>query len=361
MVSGDKVDQNGTKTEIKGFKNCALSVIYVYINLGFYNVYTMDRLVILFVTLALLLNNISYPSEAKGGKNKPSTIRTSNVKPIPTQLPKPSSEKPSSIPNDIFQAIEAGKKYLGSQSTEKSQLETQSEYEARIAKTQSLMRQTIELSIPAESSYLYDAENQFLVVSMGSDIVSPPYVSGVKPLRSSKIELSKEQSNITCSNGYEVRFNFLHTKYIKEFYSIGIFEKKAFENENDPSWSDTLTYRTINNDGISFYGKYKDFKYGSFFFKIPMNVEEARRYISTDEKYLNKNLSFKVTLNPAFPFYKKYFFFIGNECGGKYSNDGTSLTLLGYEHFALFNMVNLKLIDLSSGRIFIDRNYTHQQ
>jgi hypothetical protein len=74
MVSGDKVAQNGTKTEIKSFKNCALGVIYVYINLGFYNVYTMDRLVILFVTLALLLNNISYPSEAKGGVNKPSTI-----------------------------------------------------------------------------------------------------------------------------------------------------------------------------------------------------------------------------------------------------------------------------------------------
>jgi hypothetical protein len=290
--------------------------------------------------------SFSKPSKVK----KPSKSR--NVESITGRKSSPQIDP---IPSDILQALQMAKQYRGSQSEQKSQLETQAQYEARIASSQSNLSE-IELTVPVDEEFNYNAEKAVIVVGMKTD-----YTHTSSSLNNQKVEkkaLRRYQKSrnistneITCTNGYGAKFNYLHTFSSDDEFGVAYVENNLYRNTNDPSWSDVKSaYGTFQ----SLYGKYD---YGSFEFKIPMNIDEVRRNITVDEKKLNDNLKFIVKLKPVFPFYVEDTYSIGSECGDKYTTNGRTYTALKQDSYALFEITNLKLVDFSNNKVLLERNY----
>jgi hypothetical protein len=317
----------------------------------------MSKFISLLITLMLLITANS--ALAKNKKPKPSN----KIDPLPTKTAPSNVSKLDSIPSDIRQLIETSKKYRGTQSIEKSQLETQAQYEARLSASQPTDLKMIELTLPVTKEFKYYADNQSLIVGLDRPDYSPisDYnEEGIRALRSAEVEISKEEHDVTCTNGYGASFSYLYTAYSSDYYGIAYYNKKEFSNKNDPSWADAIS--SSYGGYARFKDEYSDYDYGELKFKIPMSVNDVRNYITSDEKNLNGKLKFVITLRPVFPFYKENSYFIGDKCGSKDNNrGGTSLTSNGYARYSLFDIARLKLVDSSNGKILIERDYPQRK
>jgi hypothetical protein len=133
----------------------------------------------------------------------------------------------------------------------------------------------------------------------------------------------------------------------EDIYEIGYHSKDIFLNDKDPSWR--------SNEGFDIQREY-DYNNGSFSFKFSMDVAEIKNYVSLDEKVLNERLKFLVKIKPSFPYYDESDYKIGNSCEDLY--DGETYVFFGRKHQAKFDILSLKLFDSSTGKIFLERNYT---
>ena len=306
----------------------------------------MQKNILFFIAL-ICLNSIFvsdiHPSYSKPHKERKNSSSTTNAPPKPSEnsLSKFAVDYP-----DIAQAILIAKKYQGTVPVEKSQLETQSQYEARISASQPTNISPVEVIVSAKEKYYYDAEEVNFIVSM--EIDSNYNGDNIESLKTGRIYKNESKSNITCTNGYGAKFYYVHTNNELDKYSISYFKQETFENKKDPSWFDMswsssgsqpqpiskalLSSRPnsisptlapsqqplVPNPRITIDGttnpesstsnqklsdKYRDYAYQSFDFKLPMNVSDIKRYVTLDEKKLNGTLKFVLTLKPAFPFY----------------------------------------------------------
>jgi hypothetical protein len=306
--------------------------------------------------------SFSKPSKVK------KTSKSRNVESIlpntPSSTGRESSPQIDPIPSDILQVLQVAKQYKGSQSEQKSQLETQAQYEARIASSQSNLPE-IEITVPADEEFSYNAEKAVIVVGMKTDYTHTS--SSLNNQEMEKKALRRHQrsktistNEITCTNGYGAKFNYLHTFSSDDEFGIAYVKNDLYRNTNDPSWSDVKSksaYSTFKSFDYRYSSEYGKYEYGSFEFKIPMNIDEVRRNITVDEKKLNGNLKFIVNLKPIFPFYVEDTYSIGSECGEKYTTNGRTYTALKKDSYALFEITNLKLIDFSNNKVLLERNY----
>ena len=105
----------------------------------------------LFVVSNLIFTCNSSPSYSKSLKQKKTPIAEKVA-------------EPSIISPDIMQALEMARKYRGNQSTEKSQLETQPQYEARINAAQSINFNMIEVTVSTNKGLYYNADKQSIFI-----------------------------------------------------------------------------------------------------------------------------------------------------------------------------------------------------
>lgn len=301
------------------------------------------------VTLVLIILASSFPVSAKP-KPKPQKLKPLTIPPV--VLDQSLQDPTSKLPIDIRQAMEAAKKYKRSLPTEKSQLETQAQYEARLASSPLTNPDTIEVEIPVSRKLKYDADDQKLIVSMDTGFIPGLHDGKINPLKSDRVQLSSISENVTCTNGYGAKFRYRHDITKTEYYGITYYDKEIYLNKNDISWADTVksSYDHISKYGISGYGR--------FDFAISIPVSEVRNFLDAEEKMLNDKLKFVVTLKPVLPFYKKSSHYFGNACGTESSRGGYSSTSYGDDHYAIFDIKSLKLIDSFSGRTLLERNYS---
>jgi hypothetical protein len=311
-------------------------------------------------TIALVLLVATLPALARGKKTNPRTKPTTTqpaTKPTTVQPVTQQKSEWDSVPSDIRQMIELSKKYKGNLSTEKSQLETQEQYEARLTASQPTNLQSFELTLPARKRFKYYPSSQSIVISLKSGYTSQESQGkNLISLKEQTVPLSQSKRQITCKNGFGASFDYLHTISIENKYGIYLVGKESFENKRDPSWADAIErgYSSFT----SFKSEYIAHSYGELEFKLPMDVSTARSYITSDEKELNDKLKFVVTIKPLSPFYDQKYFSIGDECGGKYNNrGGTSFTLSGIAKYAIVDIINLKLVDSSTGTVLLERSY----
>lgn len=302
---------------------------------------------------------------------------------------------------DIAQAIIMAKKYKGTQPIEKSQLETQSQYEARFTASQPTNLNPIEIIVPAKETYKYDADEGNFIISIKTDYIYNE--NGYGSFKTGLVSQGRESSNITCTNGFGAKFYYQNIHYNSDRYSINYLKKELFSNREDSSWADfswatsgsrlksvsktpppkpTLVSQApppptqqplvpnprITIDGVvnpapnnpiqKLSDKYSNYAYGSFDFKLPMSVSDVRKYVTSDEKQLNGKLKFLVTIKPIFPFYRESTYYSGERCGNKYNTGGSTFTSSGMEYHALFDIVSLKLIDSSNNKILLERKYS---
>jgi hypothetical protein len=299
----------------------------------------MSRLIRWFIVLTILLNiNPALANSRKSVKTKSSPTASDSVN------------------SGIFKILERGKKYRNTQLPIKSQLETQNEYENRIAASKPNNIETIKVIVPPKAEFKYDAEDQALIVSMADNDSAPSnHIDRINVLMSDAKQLSRKVNNIICTNAYGARFNYKYTGVIRDYYGIAYFENEAFLNKNDLSWSDAILSKNFGY--TSFKSKYDDYSYGKFSFKIPISVDDARNYITSDEQNLNDKLKFVLELKPSFPFYAEDDYSLGNQCGFENSRGGFSYTWTGRTKYAIFDLSNLKIVDYSSGKIWYAKNY----
>lgn len=273
---------------------------------------------------------------------KPIAIK--KIKPIrPTAITRPATQKSfSTIRPEILEAIKNAKQHNSNQPKEKSQLETSSQYENRISEyNTSFTRNSneVEITIPAETNFSYDADKGIITVSMGKDLngkTSSSYSEyiGGKNVTKLKIDSTDYRSNfraITCTNGFGAKFNYrLSESYWKEYGFAYIDDDKYREKDS----------------------------YYNFHFAVPMTTSEVRRNITADEKNLNGNLKFIIKLKPTTPFYLERTSYSGKECGGEYTPNGGSTSTYEEDNvLALFEIVSLKLVDSSSDKVLLERTY----
>ncbi len=323
-------------------------------------------------------------------------INSNEPKTSPTASENPLSKFAADHP-DIAQAIIMAKKYKGTQPVEKSQLETQSQYEARFAASQPTNLSPIEIIVPPKEIYKYDADEGNFIVSMKQESRGNTY--DFKTLRNELVFIDTREKNVTCTNGLGAKFHYTNTTNHLDIYSINYSEKDAFKNGRDPSWGDfswavpgsktllparltvsqtppppvpiqqplvpnpRITVDRISNPEPSnpikrLSDKYSNYAYGSFDFKLPMSVSDVRGYVTSDEKNLNGKLKFLVTIKPVFPFYSESTHYSGDTCGDRYNNSGSTYVSYGDRYHAIFDIVSLKLIDSSNNKILLERKYS---
>jgi hypothetical protein len=278
---------------------------------------------------------------------------------IESNTPKASENPLSEIAADhpdIAQAIIMAKKYKGTQTIEKGRLETQSQYEARFTASQPTNLNPIEIIVPAKETYEYDADEENFIISIKTDDGS---------LKTGLVGRGRESSNITCTNGFGEKFYYEHTHSNIDYYSINYLEKELLSNKKDASWADfswttptRIRFDDVVNSVRKLNDKYSNYANGSFDFKLPMSVNDVRKYVTSDEKTLNGKLKFLVTIKPIFPFYGESTYYSGERCGDKYNTGGSTLALSGMKYHALFDIVSLKLIDSSNNKILLERKYS---
>jgi hypothetical protein len=282
-------------------------------------------------TLAIVAIFFSFitPALAKGKKPK----QPANSSPAKIIIPRVNSSKSRSVSPDILKAIETGKKYSATPIKEKSQLETQSQYEARVAASQPTDIQPVDLSISVDKTLRYNAEEQFATISI-EEIYDEGRNYGFETLKQSDfVSFQSQHGKITCSNSFGAKFYYSHTEYSYDRYAI------AYRKQNLPE-----------ADEYTEYGR-------RFAFKVPMSNNEIRNYITTDEKEFNGRLKFIVKIIPTSPFYKKESHYSGDPCPNA-SKYATSLsTSSGGMYYALFEIQSLKLVDSLTGKIFLERSY----
>jgi hypothetical protein len=245
----------------------------------------------------------------------------------PALIPSSFKSPLDTIPNEILQAIKNAKKYKDDLASEKSQLETQAQYEARVAASLPNNLRAIDLVLPVEEIFNYDAEKQTITISINGGHSFDRDGNEFKKLMAGYIRKDSYKNNVTCTNGYGASFKYLNTTHDYNNYIIAYSQKDISDNLN------SIT--------------------------IPMSVSEARNYITLDEKKLNTKLKFSVKLKPIFPFYKEDSYYRGNECGDKYNDrGGTNSIWTGNTYSALFSIINFKLIDSSSGQVWFEKDYT---
>jgi hypothetical protein len=188
-------------------------------------------------------------------------------KPIPNNTTTPSKlSELATLPSDIREVIELSKKYKIITATEKSQFETQSQYDARLASLQPEIK-TIKLTLPPIEKFRYSAERQLLVVSLGipwnhSIFANSPNI--FNSLKTAEVQLNNQEETITCTNAYGASFSYIHKQYNNNYYDIVFTQKKEFSIENDRSWS-------IDDVSLLDY-VYPEYKTARFKFKIPLTI-----------------------------------------------------------------------------------------
>jgi hypothetical protein len=275
---------------------------------------------------------------------KPIAINKIKIKPSrPTAITRPAIQKSSStIRPEILEAIKVAKQHNSNYPKEKSQLETSSQYENRIAEYNTSFNRNgneVQMTIPVSTEFGYDADKGILTVRMGEDRNGKTsnsyseYIGG-KNVTKLKIDSTDYRSNdraITCTNGLGAKFNYkLSESYWKEYGFAYIDDDKYREKDS----------------------------YYNFRFAVPMTTSEVRRNITADEKNLNGNLKFIIKLKPTAPFYLERTSYSGKECGDENTRNGGYTSTYEKDHvLALFEIVSLKLIDSSSNNVLLERTY----
>ncbi len=354
--------------------------------------------------LVLICDFDTQPLLSKPSKDRKTTSNNSRTLPkIKIDLnaprtPENSLSKITAESPDIAQAVIMAKKYKGSQSIEKSQLETQSQYEARLAASQPTNINPIDIVVPTKETYKYDAEAGNFIISLKTSYLHNE--NGYESLKRGLVINGQESSNITCTNGFGAKFYYDNTHSNSDIYSISYFKRDILANKEDPSWADfswsnsasriklasTNSSRNASTSQVpsaiqqplvpnpkigidevrnppknplqTLSDKYYNYSYGSFDFRLPMSVSDVRKYVTSDEKELNGKLKFLVTVKPVFPFYRESRYYSGDSCGGKYNTGGSTYTSSGMEHQALFDIVGLKIIDSSNNQVLLERKYS---
>ena len=295
----------------------------------------MPRFISTLAIIAILFSFIT-PTLAKEKKPK----QPANSSPAKIIIPRVNSSKSDPISPDILKAIEIGKKHSKTQIKEKSQLETQAQYEARVAASQPNDIEPVELSIPVDEDFTYNAEKQYATIGI-KQIYDDGNKYGFEILKSSGFESFQYQSGyITCVNGFGAKFKYSHTEYSYDRHTIAYSNENLLALRNDPSWKQEDNW-------------YKNRK---FIFKVPISNDEIRNYITADEKKFNNRLKFIVKIIPIQPFYQERSHHSGDPCPNASKNALVS-TSSGKMYYALVEVQSLKLVDSLTGRIFLERNY----
>ena len=157
----------------------------------------MPKFISTLAIIAILFSLIT-PTLANGKKPK----QPANSSPAKNIIPRVNSSKSRSVSPDILKAIEIGEKHSKTQIKEKSQLETQAQYEARVAASQPNDIESVELSIPVDEDFTYNAEKQYAIIGI-KQIYDDGNKYGFEILKSSSFESFQYRDGyITCVNGF---------------------------------------------------------------------------------------------------------------------------------------------------------------